>query len=76
MILLAYVDDLVLAAGTTPEIDWMLDALASNWKISRLGPIGHILGTKISGDRTKKTARIPQTAHIDSLIIHFPGATT
>ena len=48
IILLAYVDDLVLAARTVADIDSVLSSLAEKWVISKLGLGSHILGTKIT----------------------------
>ena len=76
MLLLAYVDDLVLAARTTVEIDTVCDALASKWKISRLGPIKHILGMKVTRDRSQRLLWITQPAYVDSLMQRFPGYTS
>lgn len=73
ILLLAYVDDLVLAARTITEIDAVLVSLAAKWKISKLGPISHILGTKVIRDRTRKVLWLTQTAYIDSLMQRFPG---
>ena len=72
-LLLAYVDDIVIAAKTTSEIDRILDGLAAKWTISKLGPISHILGSKVSRDRTSHKLWVSQTAYIDSLMERFPG---
>ena len=75
-LLLAYVDDLVIAARTLPEIDQILNRLSKKWKISKLGPVTHILGAKVTQDRTRQVAYIMQTAYIDSLMEQFPGHST
>ena len=76
IILLAYVDDLVLAARTTLKIDSVLASLAERWVISKLGPVSHILGTKVTRDRSNNVLWLTQTAYIDSLMRRFPGFST
>lgn len=73
MILIAYVDDIALAAQSTSEVDHVLSILESKWKISRLGEISHILGMKVTRDRHKHLALLSQAAYIDSLMQRFPG---
>ena len=76
VLLLAYVDDLVLAARETSDIDTVLSSLAKRWVISRLGPVTHILGSKVTRDRSNKVLWMTQTAYIDSLMERFPGYST
>ena len=76
IILLAYVDDLILAARTVSEIDSVLSSLAQRWVISKLGPVSHILGTKVTHDRCNNVLWLTQTAYIDSLMQRFPGYST
>ncbi len=75
-LLLAYVDDLVIAACSTMEIERILDGLAAKWQTSKLGPISHILGTKLTRDRSQRKLWISQTAYIESLVERFPGVST
>ena len=72
-LLLAYVDDLVIAAKTTVEINVILDRLAAKWEISKLGPVSHILGTKVIRDRVSHKLWLSQPAFVDSLMDRFPG---
>ena len=69
-------DDLVLAARTVSEIDSVLSSLAQRWVISKLGPVSHILGTKVTRDRSNNVLWLTQTAYIDSLMQRFPGYST
>ena len=76
IILLAYVDDLVLAARTISEIDSVLASLAQRWVISKLGPVFHILGTKVTRNQSHHILWLTQTAYIYLLMQRFPGFST
>ena len=65
-----------LAARSTLEIDSVLSSLAQRWVISKLGPVSHILGTKVTRDRSNNVLWLTQTAYIDSLMQRFPGYST
>jgi len=58
------------------KIDRVLDGLASKWKISKLGAASHILGTKVTRDRSQRKLWISQNTYIDSLVKRFPGFST
>lgn len=66
MLLLAYVDDLVLAAKSTKDIKHVFDQLATKWRITSLG-------VKIERDRSRKVIHLSQPAYIDKLAERFPG---
>ena len=63
--LLAYVDDLVVAARLPHEIDEVMKGLKSRWKITELGEISTILGMKVTRDRKQRKIWLTQTAYID-----------
>jgi len=65
MMLLAYVDDLVVAARLPHEIDEVMKGLKSRWKITELGEISTILGMKVTRDRKQRKIWLTQTAYID-----------
>ena len=72
-ILLAYEDDFVLAARTVAKIDSVLSSLAERWVISKLGLVSHILGTRVTRNRSNRVLWLTQTVYIDSLMQRFPG---
>ncbi len=76
MMLLAYVDDLVVAARLPHEIDEVMKGLKSRWKITELGEISTILGMKVTRDRKQRKIWLTQTAYIDKLLDRFPDRWT
>ena len=76
MMVLAYVDDIVVAAKTTLEIQTVLDGLQKRWKMTELGEISHILGLKVTRNRKAKKIWLTQPAYIERLIERFPGHPT
>jgi hypothetical protein len=72
-LLLAYVDDIVVAAESSQEIDEVMKGLSRRWKITELGEISTILGMKVSRDRQAKKIWLTQPAYIDKIIERFPG---
>ena len=75
MMLLAYVDDLVVAARLPHEIDEVMKGLKSRWKITELGEISTILGMKVTRDRKQRKIWLTQTAYIDKLLDRFPDSS-
>ena len=73
--LLAYVDDLVVAARLPHEIDEVMKGLKSRWKITELGEISTILGMKVTRDRKQRKIWLTQTAYIDKLLDRFPDSS-
>jgi hypothetical protein len=72
-LLLAYVDDIVVAAETSREIDEVMKGLSLRWKITELGEISTILGMKVSSDRQARKVWLTQPAYIDKIVERFPG---
>jgi hypothetical protein len=72
-LLLAYVDDIVVAAETSREIDEVMKGLSLRWKITELGEISTILGMKVSRDRQARKVWLTQPAYIDKIVERFPG---
>jgi hypothetical protein len=71
--LLAYVDDIVIAATTADEIDEVMHGLAKRWKITELGEVSTILGMKVSQNRRARKVWLTQSSYIDRLVERFPG---
>ena len=65
VMLLAYVDDILVAAKTRAEAQSVIDALEKIWKMSSLGDVSHLLGLKVKRDtKTHTTYRhIPNCVH-------------
>lgn len=70
MVMLAYVDDLLVAAKNVNDIKRVFAYLNKHWRITELGEAKHILGLKI--ERTKHQIRLSQTAYIEKLDERFP----
>jgi hypothetical protein len=75
-LLLAYVDDIVVAAKTRREIDEVMKGLSLRWKITELGEVSTILGMKVSRDRQARKVWLTQPAYIDKIVEKFPGRQT
>jgi hypothetical protein len=73
MLLLAYVDDLIIAAKSTKDINHVFEQLATKWRITSLGEAKHVLGLKVERDRTRKVIHLSQPPYIDKLSERFPG---
>ncbi|EIW71771.1 hypothetical protein TREMEDRAFT_27029, partial [Tremella mesenterica DSM 1558] len=71
-ILLAYVDDLVLATKSKEEAKEIFDGLGKRWIITDLGEISTILGGKVTRNREEKTIWLNQPAYIDKIVQKFP----
>ncbi|EIW70982.1 hypothetical protein TREMEDRAFT_27045, partial [Tremella mesenterica DSM 1558] len=71
-ILLAYVDDLVLARKSKEEAKEIFDGLGKRWIITDLGEISTILGMKVTRNREEKTIWLNQPAYIDKIVQKFP----
>jgi hypothetical protein len=72
-LLLAYVDDIVVAAQSNAEINEVMKGLARRWKITELGEVSTILGMKVRRDRQAKKIWLTQPAYIERVIERFPG---
>jgi hypothetical protein len=69
---LVYVDDLVAAAKTLPEVEGLFDALEKEWDLTRLGDVRDILGMQVRRDLAKNTLTITMGGYIDKLAEKFP----
>jgi len=72
VILLPYVDDLVLAAPTLTQIDWIRTKLNQEFEMTDLGEIQSFLGLEIERNWSCRTLFISQTQYIHR-ILHDHG---
>lgn len=66
-----YVDDMIIAAKTSKEIEDVKAALKNSFKIKDLGEAKFILGIEIDHDRNCSTLVIRQTRYIDDVVNTF-----
>lgn len=72
-LLLAYVDDIVVAARSRSTITAVFAGMAKRWKITVLDEVSHILGLKVVRDRLTRTMHLSQAAYIESVVSRFPA---
>ncbi|CAI5730583.1 unnamed protein product [Peronospora farinosa] len=63
-----YVDDMIIAAKTSREIQEFKTALKNSFKMKELGEVKFILGTEIDHDRNGSTLMIRQTRYIEDVV--------
>jgi len=66
-----FVDDMIIAAKTNKEIDEVMMALKSEFKMKELGEVKFILGMEVDHDHTASTLMIRQTRYIDDVVSPF-----
>lgn len=66
-----YVDDMIIAARTSEEINQVKDVLKNAFKMKELDKAKFILGMKIDHDRSAGTLMIKQTRYIDDVVKRF-----
>ncbi|GMF20880.1 unnamed protein product [Phytophthora fragariaefolia] len=66
-----YVDDMIIAAQTTKEIDEVKMALKSAFKMKELGEVKFILGMEVEHDHTVGALMIKQSRYIDDVTSQF-----
>ncbi|OWZ16189.1 polyprotein [Phytophthora megakarya] len=71
MYICLYVDDMIIAAKTSGEIQEVKAALKSAFKMKEPGKAKFILGIEIDHDHSAKTLRIKQTRYIDDVVARF-----
>jgi hypothetical protein len=72
-LLLAYVDDIVVAAQLNAETDEVMERLRRRWKITELGAVSTILGMKVRRERQARKVWLTQPAYIERVVEQFPG---
>ena len=70
VILLLYVDDLVLAAPTTKQIDWIRFKLHREFEMTDLGELKTFLGLEINRNRPQRILHLSQTKYIRKILEH------
>ena len=68
VILLLYVDDLVLAAPTADQIDWIRIKLHEEFSMTDLGELKTFLGLEIERNRTRRTLHLSQSRYIERML--------
>ena len=71
-IVLAYVDDIIVAAPSRSTITAIFEGMKKRWKITTLSDVSHILGLKVIRDRLTRTIHLSQPAYIESVVTRFP----
>ena len=73
-----YVDDLVLIAKTTNELQKVKDSLSSRFKMKDMGKIHYCLGISIEQDEERKCLRMHQKQYIENMLekYHLTDANT
>lgn len=66
-----YVDDILIAGKDKTQIRELKAALASNFKMSDLGPVKRILGINIERDRKARTISIDQSDYVKLVLERF-----
>ncbi|RSH93081.1 hypothetical protein EHS25_007434 [Saitozyma podzolica] len=69
--LLAYVDDILIAATASKTIDHIMAALKDRWKMTEMGEVRMILGMRVDRDRPSRTVTLSQPAYVDKLLERF-----
>jgi len=70
VILQLYVDDLLLAAPTTLQINWIRTKLHAEFEMTDLGDLKTFLGLEINRDRTKRILHLSQAKYIERTLQH------
>ena len=66
-----HVDDCIIVANSVKVVHSLLDEIASQHEIVRLGPVNWLLGFKVERDRSKGILTISQAAYIDTILSRF-----
>lgn len=70
-IIICHVDDLLIINPTEAVIDQLAEALTSEIKLDRIGPVATYLGNDIGIDRATKAIRIQQKRYTEKLLQRF-----
>jgi len=68
VILLLYVDDLVLAAPTMAQINWIRVKLHEEFSMTDLGELKTFLGLEIERNRAQRTLHLSQSKYIERIL--------
>ena len=75
LILLIYVDDLVIAAPTLQDVDWIRSLLNEEFEMTDLGPLTVFLGMEIRRNRRLRNLHLSQTRYINAILERFGMAS-
>ena len=68
LLVLVYVDDLVLAAASLPDIVWIKTMLAKAFEMNDLGELSTFLGLEISQDRGQRLLTVHQGKYMEKIL--------
>ena len=68
VILLLYLDDLVLTAPTTHQINWIRNKLHNKFEMTDVGELRTFLGLQIERDRRNGILHLSQTQYIQKIL--------
>lgn len=68
LMVLVYVDDITIGAKDLQDVTWFKKSFRTVFKIKDLGEASHLLGVRISRDRTAGTLRLDQTHYVDEVL--------
>ena len=67
-IIAIYVDDLLIAGASKPDIDRLKTALSDRFKMTDLGACHFYFGIEVIRDRPRRVLRLSQTAYIEKVL--------
>ena len=71
IILSLYMDDILIAGNDKEFLKGIKGCLSSNFQMKDMGGAAHILGVKISRNRSKKLLSLSQEPYIKKILEHF-----
>ena len=72
ILVLAYVDDILVASEATEGIEEVFRMMRGLWTITEIGEVSQILGLKVKRDRQARTIHLSQPAYIETVLSQFP----
>jgi hypothetical protein len=71
VIIAIYIDDLLIAGASKPDIYKIKDSLKQRFNMSNLGTCHFYLGIEVIHDRPRRTLRLSQTAYLSKVLQDF-----
>jgi ATP-binding cassette subfamily B (MDR/TAP) protein 1 len=71
VILLIYVDDMLISGPNMAHIEELKTRLSECFEMKDLGPANHILGMRITRDRSVRRLRLSQKAYVEKILEKF-----
>ena len=72
IMVLVYVDDVVVIADNTAQVDWVYEQIRTDFEVDDMGPIDFYLGMKFTRDWERGTFRVDQSSFIEKIINSHP----